>query len=268
MGFLLALGWCRRFGAAGCVVEFHNCTMATIRLRGVEIPLEADWFNPQYRAGVRHCFAVLSGLGRSLSTDTFDYEGVVLFVESDMWHIAAALSAMTTSERERHGWIDLFPHAAIATSEPHSNKQDTRLGDRWRSALAGPVPSIGVLELDDEHRMIRRTLLRLKDQCVHDVRVSEVIPVLLSLLGEIRVHFQHEEAMMEQSAYPQRRVHAIEHSTCLGKIQNAVREYTDRKLLLSEALLGFCELETNHIQTSDAMYGVFVASERGQISAG
>jgi hypothetical protein len=44
----------------------------------VNRPLNADWYNPAYQAGIRHCFGALAIGGQSWNQQTFRYEGDVL----------------------------------------------------------------------------------------------------------------------------------------------------------------------------------------------
>jgi hypothetical protein len=79
-------------------------------------PLTADWYNPRYQAGIRHCFGALAVGGQSWTQDTYLYEGEQLWIESDMWAVARQLVEMLPQEREVLGWRDLYARAMLANA--------------------------------------------------------------------------------------------------------------------------------------------------------
>jgi hypothetical protein len=82
----------------------------------VNRPLNADWYNPAYQAGIRHCFGALTIGGQSWSQESFRYEGEDLWIESDMWCVAQRLVELPREEREVLGWRDLYARALLTNA--------------------------------------------------------------------------------------------------------------------------------------------------------
>ena len=90
--------------------------MQTVRSRrGADLPLQADWYNPRYREGVRYCFGALAMAAQQWDLKQYTYEGELLLIDTDMWDIAGALISMSVADRERLGWQDLFTRAVLST---------------------------------------------------------------------------------------------------------------------------------------------------------
>jgi hypothetical protein len=80
-------------------------------------PLYAKWYNPRYRAGIRHCFGALCGAGKVWSQTTFRFDGEEYWIESDMWDVARKLVEMDRRERDALGWTDLYARAVLQDEE-------------------------------------------------------------------------------------------------------------------------------------------------------
>ena len=82
--------------------------MRYVLIGGVQQPLAAEAWNPRYRAGIRHCAAVLAQPGRIGQAVThYSFEGEEFHIESDMWALAEAILQMGIPDRLAHGWSEL-----------------------------------------------------------------------------------------------------------------------------------------------------------------
>ena len=81
--------------------------MQYVVIGGLRQPLISDDWNPRYRAGIRHCAALLAGQNPIDGVTTYAFKDEVLDVESDMWAIAEAVLQMSIPDRQDHGWPDI-----------------------------------------------------------------------------------------------------------------------------------------------------------------
>jgi hemerythrin len=238
--------------------------MMTIRLHGVDVPITSEWFNPSYRAGIRHCFAVLAGVGSGLSSHLFEYEGTSLYIDSDMWHIAAALLEMTSDERIRHGWIDLFPHALMMQTRVRHHPPELS-GARQAEVLKHIVPHLGVPELDRDHAEIAQVMTALDECCQQNRGPGEVLTLVRHLPVVASRHFRREEELMRSSNYPLLASHHREHNLMLEIVNGITDQLAAERIRLDDAVMSdLWEWENYHVISADQNYVDFLRKEQAQ----
>ena len=130
---------------------------------------------------------------------------------------------------------------------------------RWTTAL-----SIGVPELDAHHEELFRRVDRLLDaMLVHDR--SEAVRLLAFLQTYARDHFEAEERLMRESAYPDLELHVAEHVAFSAEIAELVRTLAEQGpsaslvLRLEREVTGWLR---DHIYSTDLALGRYLVSRR------
>lgn len=83
--------------------------------------------------------------------------------------------------------------------------------------------SVGVRILDQQHGVLMDTLNQLSVGIASGAPANEVQELIERLVEYTRRHFQSEQALMEQYAYPGRMAHEAEHQKLLAQIVDAAR---------------------------------------------
>jgi hemerythrin len=130
----------------------------------------------------------------------------------------------------------------------------------WTSAL-----SVGVAELDAQHRELFERVDRLLDAMLHGDR-SEAAR-LLAFLGEfVVVHFAAEERLMEGTAYPGLQRHLDEHrrfGARLHELEAGFREAgPTASLVLGLEHLAVAWLR-DHVYSTDVAMGRWLMAQQG-----
>lgn len=93
----------------------------------------------------------------------------------------------------------------------------------WRDAY-----SLGIAEIDHEHRAMIAEINRLHDTLGHDAPVDDVIDCLGEILAHITAHFALEEKNMralKYSGYPE---HKSDHERLLDELQEISADVAER----------------------------------------
>lgn len=132
------------------------------------------------------------------------------------------------------------------------------MGVEWRDSL-----SIGVEEVDNQHKELLLRFERLLNACQTGQGVDELKKLQLFLGEYVQTHFNAEEALQRQSGYPDFEAHQAEHAYFIDKI-NTLRSET-----LEDGVYAHHVIETNnmllkwllnHIGKVDKKLGEFLAS--------
>ncbi len=121
------------------------------------------------------------------------------------------------------------------------------------------VVSVGVPEIDSQHGELVG-LINALGAALQERRDDESVGRILSdLVSHTRAHFDAEEALMRDRAYPERSRHEREHERLINHVTDLERRFRGGDVLLSYAIL--VELKgwaTEHIAYSDAALGEFL----------
>jgi hemerythrin len=121
----------------------------------------------------------------------------------------------------------------------------------WDEAL-----SVGVEQLDAEHRQILRRVRRLANAVI-DGRPEEIRGTLKFLHGFLVEHFAIEEDWMAESGYPGTREHARHHTAMLDAVTAARLRAADEPRALLRAAADLAAALDEHMRTEDLKLGRF-----------
>ena len=125
------------------------------------------------------------------------------------------------------------------------------------------VSLLGISELDDDHLALGHIIAELELSGEDDAKAAEVGVIAKRLVDAAKLHFEREEAMMEQAQYPLAERHREAHGELIEWIEGltgrlASGEVTPDKDVIA-ALWGW---ETAHIDSSDRMYAVYAMEKK------
>lgn len=93
----------------------------------------------------------------------------------------------------------------------------------WRDVF-----SLGIPEIDHEHRAMIAEINRLHDELAHDAPATEVIDCLGEILAHIAAHFALEEKNMRAVKYPDYPEHKSDHERLLDELQEMCADLAER----------------------------------------
>lgn len=133
----------------------------------------------------------------------------------------------------------------------------------WREAM-----SVGVLQLDDDHKALLRTINLFANSAGKPGREKEVEAILKSLFVYTKEHFSREEKAMLAARYPYYEAHKREHTQLIQQVTDLFGRYITetradfRQTLSSEIAEFLRDWLIGHIMGSDMRYKPFVKSMR------
>jgi hemerythrin len=129
---------------------------------------------------------------------------------------------------------------------------------RWKEDL-----TMGVAELDRQHRELFDCINRLLDACRVGKGSDQVQPVLQFLESYVREHFAEEERRMREAGYPLLALHKAQHDGFLVAFEDVKKDASSPGLALT---FGTNRLLTdwwiNHISGTDREFGRYLAGRR------
>lgn len=112
--------------------------------------------------------------------------------------------------------------------------------------------SVGVRDIDQQHRMLVDILNRLGDVVMGDVVEWDEKAVLADLLQYTAKHFGFEEALMRDNAYPDMDAHVQQHRELIRQLKIMIDRFNNGDQPDAEELLVFVrEWLTTHILHTD-----------------
>jgi hemerythrin len=124
----------------------------------------------------------------------------------------------------------------------------------WSSAY-----SLDHLQIDTQHRTLVGLLNQLHEAMSAGHGKDVLGKVLTDLAGYTVVHFQTEEALMREHAYPERDAHKRQHDELTAEVLRFKRDYETGKASMSLQVLTFLKSWlTGHIQGADAKLAAFL----------
>jgi hemerythrin len=116
--------------------------------------------------------------------------------------------------------------------------------------------SVGIAEIDEQHRTIVDCIALLQDAVTARERWSAVNAALTRLADYVRIHFAVEESLMRIMGYPELARHAEEHNHFAAALRTA-REESLRRDVSDETLALIHTWLRNHIAGSDKSYAAY-----------
>lgn len=125
---------------------------------------------------------------------------------------------------------------------------------RWK-----PEMSVGMEELDEDHRFLIKVINRLAENSAGDGNAEAVGECLASLRNYAEFHFAREEDVMRACGYSTLSEHRDEHRAFSGQIADVARSFEtggpDAGMVVNEALLTYLkDWLTHHILVVDMGY--------------
>ena len=136
---------------------------------------------------------------------------------------------------------------------------------RWNDSL-----SVGVAEIDDEHRQFIARVNEL-NKAVVECRDKPTVERLLDLmLMEAAHHFWHEQRLLAQWQYPERAAHAAKHAQLTAQFDRVMKEFERADVSFTWALKGLHlkQLLVDHLLNEDMKYRDFLRRQRHQLPGG
>ncbi|RNC71363.1 MAG: hemerythrin [Desulfuromonadales bacterium] len=126
--------------------------------------------------------------------------------------------------------------------------------------------TVGIEEIDSQHRLLFRQLEQLLDACLSGREQEEVLAMLGFLDGYVITHFETEEGLQLRYGYPGYESHRAEHRALLERHARFREELgetgptRDFVLRVNQALIDWL---SNHILTVDKAASTFLLKKMG-----
>jgi len=127
--------------------------------------------------------------------------------------------------------------------------------------------SVGIAEIDAQHRTIIDCITLLQDAVTARERWSAVNAALSRLAEYVRIHFAVEESLMRVMGYPELERHIEEHKAFIAELQ-AAHEDSLRRDVSDETLAMILTWLRRHIAGSDKSYAAYFREVVTQPSPG
>ena len=122
---------------------------------------------------------------------------------------------------------------------------------------------VGVQAMDDQHGILMDTLNELRITLLHGGDRRAICLQLERLIEFTHMHFQSEEQLLEQQAFPGLEAHRTAHRHLLAKLYTALEQINHDEAVHFSALLEFLPCwYLEHVEQLDQPYGMWL-NERG-----
>ncbi len=131
-----------------------------------------------------------------------------------------------------------------------------------RTTMWKPDYSVGVAQLDEQHRKIFELLSTLQQAMLGKKSQDVLAGIIQELVQYAKTHFASEEAYFQMYAYPDREAHKREHEEFLQKVQKFQADFAKGQAALSIEVFKFLgDWVKKHVLGSDKKYGPFLNSK-------
>jgi hemerythrin-like metal-binding protein len=123
--------------------------------------------------------------------------------------------------------------------------------------------SVGVAEMDDEHRQFIARVNDLNKAIVEIADKATVARAMDLMLMEAARHFKHEEQLLVRWNYPEAAAHAAKHAELTAQFDRAVKEFAETDISFVWALKGLHikQLLVGHLLNEDMKYRDFLRAQ-------
>ena len=131
--------------------------------------------------------------------------------------------------------------------------------NEWEIAWSNFL-SVGVAEMDDEHRQFIARVNELNKAIVEIEDKAKVARALDLMLTEAAHHFEHEEQLLAQWDYPETAAHTAKHTELREQFERVVKEFAGTDISFVWALKGLRlkQLLIEHLLNEDMKYRDFL----------
>lgn len=125
--------------------------------------------------------------------------------------------------------------------------------------------SVGVAEIDDEHRQFIARVNDLNQAIVECADKATVERLLDLMLMEATHHFWHEQQLLVEWKYPQRAAHAAKHAQLTAQFERVMKEFEQADVSFTWALKGLHikQLLIDHLLQEDMKFRDFLRKKKG-----
>jgi hemerythrin len=129
---------------------------------------------------------------------------------------------------------------------------------KWNAAYA-----VYLSDIDSQHKDLFKLSGELYRALVAGAEPAKVESLMSDVLEHITVHFAHEEALMEETAYPSRGRHVRQHQTAMKRAAGLVKSIRKGDTAASTEALEFMgSWLRDHTSVADKMMGSYLRNRR------
>jgi len=123
--------------------------------------------------------------------------------------------------------------------------------------------SVGVAEMDDEHRQFIARVNELNKAIVEIEDKATVARAMERMLAEAARHFTHEEQLLARWNYPETAAHTARHAELTAQFERAMKEFAESDISFVWALKGLRlkQLLVEHLLNDDMKYRDFLRAQ-------
>lgn len=123
--------------------------------------------------------------------------------------------------------------------------------------------SVGVAEMDDEHRQFIARVNELNKAIVEIEDKATVARAMDLMLREAARHFTHEQQLLALWNYPEAAAHAAKHAALTAQFERVVKEFAETDISFVWALKGLRlkQLLVEHLLNEDMKYRDFLRAQ-------
>lgn len=127
--------------------------------------------------------------------------------------------------------------------------------------------SVGILEIDDQHKLLLRSFTAIEESIRLDQGWSNTHYAILDLNQLARMHFTFEEAIMHMFGYPETEAHQNEHQQFFSRMAS-IERHSLKKSAEVEMVQFLRSWLTMHILGSDRGYAKHIFSGAQVVRSG
>lgn len=120
---------------------------------------------------------------------------------------------------------------------------------------------VGIMEMDEEHKLLARLVNRLYDEMKHDKEAA--LYTLDCLIHSTQLHFKHEEILMKEFDYENYSAHKRAHSLLVNEILVFRQKVLSGHDYFNTALMGFLYYWlVPHVEDQDKQLAAFLRQQK------
>jgi hemerythrin len=129
--------------------------------------------------------------------------------------------------------------------------------------------SVGVAEMDDEHRQFISRVNELNKAILESEDKATVERMMDLMLMEAAHHFWHEQALLTRWKYPDTAAHVVKHAELTLQFERVMKEFAESDVSFVWALKGLHvkQLLVEHLLKEDMKYRDFLLAQGGPSQA-
>jgi len=126
---------------------------------------------------------------------------------------------------------------------------------QWSDSL-----SVGIESIDEQHKELISIIQRIGDIVkTQSFDLTSISEIVAELDDYVRVHFSHEEELMQESDYPEKETHIKQHDALRDKLDTInVFDVDDYRKFINETLMFLIDWLSGHILKVDKRLGAYL----------